>query len=82
MPALTQAAIGGAEGLFSHAFADNIANAAGTLLTSAAGSDFPMVVTSVHLSSVLGIEHIQVDDLVDIQRRRRWDHPTYRKLVP
>ena len=82
LPALTQAAIGGAEGLFSHAFADNVANAAGALLSSAAGSDFPMVVTSVHLSAVLGIEHIQVDDLVDIQRRRRWDHPTYRKLVP
>lgn len=71
-----------ANGKLLTAGADAIAAATEALASSSNGSDFPMVVTSNHLSAVLNVEKIEVDDIVDIIRRRRWSHTTYRKILP
>lgn len=61
---------------------DTIASAASTLYTAAAAADFFLVVSSVKLSAALTVERIEVDDVLDIIRRRRWKHTVYRKLLP
>lgn len=61
---------------------DNIAGAANSLYTAAAAADFFLVVTSLHLSAALNVERVEVDDVLDIIRRRRWKHTVYRKLLP
>lgn len=61
--------------------ADSLCTATQSLFTSARSADFLPVVTSLHLASALGIETVEVDSVVDIQRRRRWKHTPYRKLL-
>ena len=41
-----------------------------------------MVVVSRSLQAALGVEQIEVDDNLDVVRRRRWKVSTYKKLVP
>jgi hypothetical protein len=82
LPALTDNAKNSGDGHLATAFCDNVCNAAAALLASAVGHDFPMVVTSVHLNAVLNVESLEVDNLADIQRRRRWRAPSYRKVLP
>jgi hypothetical protein len=69
------------DGRATNANCDAIANATNTLFGSAAGNDFHPVVVSKALNSALGIDTLEVDNVVDIIRRRRWKHTTYRKLV-
>lgn len=71
-----------ASGVFSNAFCDNVANAAAALLHSAIGSDFPMVVVSIHNDAVLNVEQIEVDNVPDVQRRRRFKSASYKKILP
>jgi hypothetical protein len=61
---------------------DQVASSTNTLITNAASSDFHLVVTSIKLSASLNVEKIEVDDVTDIIRRRRWKHTTYRKILP
>jgi hypothetical protein len=61
---------------------DAIAGATNTLMTSAASSDFHLVVVSSSLASSLNIEKIEVDDVTDVIRRRRWKSATYKKILP
>jgi len=82
LPGLAGLNYNGGTGRFTTTAVDTIANAADALLTSSVGSDFPMVVTSVHLNAVLYIEHIEVDDNPDVIRRRRWKQASYKKIVP
>jgi hypothetical protein len=82
LPGLCDNIMNSGDGHMSHACVDSLANAAGALLSSAIGGDFPLVVTSVHLNAVLNVEQIEVDDLADVQRRRRWRNASYRKLLP
>jgi hypothetical protein len=69
-------------GTLSAANVDIAANAVHTLVTAAASSDMHLVVYSKHLNALLNVESIAVDNIVDIIRRRRWEHPTYRKQLP
>jgi hypothetical protein len=57
-----------------------VATATDTLVHAAAGADFPLVVTSVHLSAVLNVEATEVDNTPDIIRRRRFDSPTIKVI--
>lgn len=82
LPGLCENAMDGSSAHFSHAFCDNVGNAAAALLHSAIGGDFPMVVTSIVNSAVLNVEHIAVDDLADVIRRRRWKTASYKKILP
>jgi hypothetical protein len=52
--------------------------AAMTLMDGAAAADFLPVVYSRTRNKVYGVEKIQVDDLFDVQRPRRWDKPLSR----
>lgn len=61
---------------------DAIAAGLNTLVTGAASADFRLVVTSLAKSAALNVERIEVDDVLDVIRRRRWKHTGYRKLLP
>ena len=81
LPGITESSTT-AGGDYATADVDVWANAAGALLSSAVGADFPLVVTSVHLNAVLNVEHIECDDVPDIIRRRRFKHALYKKILP
>jgi hypothetical protein len=61
---------------------DAIANATNTLVTSLASQDFYLVVVSKPLASSLNVENVEVDNVPDVIRRRRWKKQTYRKILP
>ena len=68
--------------VFTHTAVDAIAGATDTLVTSAAGDDFALVVMSAAQTSALAVESVSVDDVPDVIRRRRWKVETYRKVLP
>lgn len=82
LPGISSNHIVSSSGRLTSAYVDGVAGYAKNLSDSAASSDFLLVVTSNRLDAVLNAEHVEVDDNVDIQRRRRWDKPTYSKIVP
>jgi hypothetical protein len=61
---------------------DAIANATQTLVNSAAGADFQLVVVSKRLSASLAVEKIEVDNTLDVIRRRRFKTSSYKKILP
>jgi hypothetical protein len=61
---------------------DSIATATHTLVTTAAAADFHLVVVSKPLTSSLNVESIEVDDVLDVIRRRRPKKSSYRKILP
>jgi hypothetical protein len=61
---------------------DAIMGYANTLVTAAAAADFYLVVTSKALSAALNVEKLEMDDVLDVVRRRRWKHTAYRKFLP
>jgi hypothetical protein len=61
---------------------DAIAGAVHTMVQAAAAADFLLVVVSESLHSALVVERIEVDNVTDIIRRRRWKKSTYRKMLP
>lgn len=69
-------------GRIPNADCDAIATATQSLVTTAAASDFHLVVVSAPRNSSLNVEKIEVDNVIDSARRRRWKHTTYRKLLP
>lgn len=71
-----------AQGRLASSLCDTIAGYVNTMVTSAAAADFRLVVTSIPLKAALNVEKIEVDDVTDVIRRRRWKHTTYRKLLP
>src|SRR6476660_7174678 len=73
-PALTS------EGGLANATVDALANATDTLVHTANAADFPLVVVSNHLNATLVVEAIEVDDVLDIQRKRRYKHYQYRVI--
>ena len=61
---------------------DSLVTATDALVTSSAAADFRLVVTSIPKSAALNVEHVEVDSTLDIIRRRRWKHTTYKKITP
>lgn len=61
---------------------DAAVSAVDALVTSAASSDFALVVVSNALSAALVVEHVSADDVPDIVRKRRLKHTSYRKILP
>jgi hypothetical protein len=78
---LTGVALAAGE-VFGTSLVSTVAGAANTLLTSAAGSDFVQVVTSLHLNAALAVEQVEVDNVPDIIRRRRWKQQSARTILP
>lgn len=74
-------------GVFQNSYADQVADSARTLYAALAAAEFPMVVpvTQVDKASARGlltVSSLQVDNIPDIIRRRRWSSATYRSLRP
>jgi len=70
------------DGTIGTSVVDSICTATHTMVTSAASSDFHLVVVSKPLSSSLNVEKIQVDNVPDVIRRRRLKKKTYAKVLP
>lgn len=70
--------VDGLSGRITGACQGTIHAAALALYDGAAADDFLPVVYSKTKSKVYGVEKIQVDDLFDVQRPRRWDRPISR----
>jgi hypothetical protein len=69
-------------GRITTATVDNLATATDALYASSTAADFIPVVWGKARNKTFSIEATQVDDLFDVQRRRRWDAPIYRKRIP
>lgn len=69
-------------GTFTSTFVNAQANALHTLVTDAQSDDFAMGVLSKVAGSFFLVEQIQVDDIADVIRRRRWKTPTLRVDKP
>jgi len=69
-------------GRISSGTADLIANAVNAMVVAAAAADMHLVVTSNAKNAALVVEHIEVDDVLDVIRSRRWKHTNYRKILP
>jgi hypothetical protein len=69
-------------GRFSTSYVDYVANATGTLVGTLASNDFYLVVYSATKSALLNVEQVEVDNVPDVIRRRRWKSSTYKKILP
>jgi hypothetical protein len=69
-------------GRWSNSYVDAIANATHTLVTSAASNDFYLVVWSHTKNALLNVESVEVDNVPDVVRRRRFKAATYKKILP
>lgn len=72
--------VDGTTGRILNAWITTVANATDALHGTAAAADFIPVVYSKARGKAFGIEQIQVDDLFDVVRRRRWDRPLIRTI--
>ena len=69
-------------GRLSTTVVDLLAQQADSLYSAAAAADFLPVVYGKARQKTYSIESVQVDDVVDIIRRRRWDAPVYKVRIP
>jgi hypothetical protein len=70
------------DGHVTSAVCDTLATAENTLNTTAAAADFMPVVYSPTAARAYAVESVQVDNVFDVIRRRRFDSTTYRKRLP
>lgn len=68
-------------GLFSSAWVTAVATPTNTLIHDAIGADFPLVVVSNRLSAVLNVEALEVDNMPDVIRRRRYRNATLKSIT-
>lgn len=69
-------------GRFTSSAVDTMVTATDALYTAAAGQDFLPVVYGPTRQKAYSIESVQVDDVVDVVRRRRWESPGYKRRLP
>lgn len=81
LPGFTEGSNAG-DGRILHAESTAVADKVSALVVAGAGHDFHLVVVSKHLSAALNVETIQVDDVWDVIRRRRYANPIYREVRP
>lgn len=81
LPGFTTASLG-ADGVISTTAVNQVAVATDGLITAAQGSDFYGGVLSDVAGSFFATEQVQVDNLYDVIRRRRWRNATYKKILP
>jgi hypothetical protein len=70
-----------ANGRLAVASVTALAGATDALYKSANGADFPMVVCSNAHQAIYALEATEVDDVVDVIRRRRFKHPITRTIT-
>lgn len=71
-----------AQGRLTSTATSTIATATSTLVAAAATADFYLVVTSIAKQAALTVEKVEVDDVTDIVRRRRFKHTLVRTIQP
>jgi hypothetical protein len=81
LPGLTTAAYSGS-GAVDPALVDLLCTSTDTMLNSAASSDFHLGVLSGVAGSFFTCEQLQVDDVGDVIRHRRWRNATHKKILP
>lgn len=81
VPGCTTNALG-AQGSMPNTVVDQVATATGNLVAAAASHEFYAGVLSGVAGSFFATEHVQVDNVWDVIRRRRWRNVTYRKQLP
>lgn len=81
LPEIDQSALT-TDGRITSAKVDVVAGAVNTMYTGAAAADFIPVVYSPTKGRAYAIETVQVDNIFDVIRRRRWESTTYRKRFP
>jgi hypothetical protein len=81
LPSIDTIALG-TDGRITTARVDTLAGAENTLNTGAAAAEFMPVVYSPTAQRAYAIESVQVDNIFDVIRRRRFDSTTYRKRLP
>ena len=69
------------DGRITTAFADALAGAADTAFTACRAANVYPVVWSPSTESAFSVDAIQVDNIFDVVRSRRYQNPTYRKLL-
>jgi hypothetical protein len=69
------------DGRIVSATCDTFATATDAMFKTSFAADFQPVVYSPKLSMALAIEAVQVDNIYDVIRRRRWESTTYRKVI-
>ncbi|SRR6266545_4590964 len=67
------------EGTIAESHVDTIRDAAGVLLDGLETDHQPMVVWSTKHQHAISVDQIQVDNLFDVIRRRRWKKSTYKQ---
>jgi hypothetical protein len=82
IPDFTVATLKGENGRINTTYVDGLATNTDILYQAATAAEFYPVVWGKARNKVYTIESVQVDDLFDVQRRRRWDSPIYRKRIP
>lgn len=81
VPGCTEAAVG-AQGSINPTVVDQFGLATHNLGTAAAGHEFYMGVLSKVAGSFFTTEHVQVDDVWDVIRSRRWRNATHKYISP
>lgn len=81
MPGLTTGWLG-TGGVIAASVVDTVCTRANDLFAASIADDFHPVVLSGVAGSAFTIEQVQVDDIADVIRRRRWKTPTHRKILP
>jgi len=81
IPCLQRNSVDTATGRISSTTQGAISTAAGALYQGAAADDFAPVVFGKARNKVYTVEKVQVDDLFDVIRRRRWDRPLSRLVT-
>lgn len=82
VPLPSNSQVGGTTGQFVSGYTSALANATHSLVTSAASSDFYLVVWSRTRQRMYVVEQLQVDDIPDVQRRRREKKNITRTVKP
>lgn len=72
----------GQDGRFTTGSVDTTANAVNAMFTAALSVDFHPVIYSKVRGKAYAIETVQVDDVPDVMRSRRFNEKTYAKILP
>lgn len=81
-PPSVQQVDGAGSGRISNGFITQVANAAEAMYEGWKSDDFLPVVWSPSTQAAFSVESVQVDDLFDVIRSRRWKNPTVRDNRP
>jgi hypothetical protein len=81
VPGLTTTVLGGF-GLADSSKVDTVGTATDAMIAAAAAHDFHLVVYSPTMAAANTVESVQVDNVLDVIRSRRWRNATHKYVTP